>query len=155
MEAVDERTIARVNHLFFYSHILRKAVAEAREQQESRNNSPSGGNGHAHISDPTAIAAVKRATPLKMVSITTPQFGDEKVSRPESWLRVIDKTFGCYKSLLAGECMRDRYVKHEKPETIMTKRGIGRTTYYAWRDEFLRDAVLLAVNEGLVYPKEV
>jgi len=129
-------------------------VLDAREQQESRNSSPSGGNGHAHISDPTANAAVKRATPLKAVYITTPR-GEEKISKPESWLNVIDGTFRCYKSLLAGECMRDRYVKHEKPESIMVKRCISRSSFYSWRDEFLRDAVLFAISEGLICPKKV
>lgn len=146
MELIKESVIAKINHYLYNSSLIRNVVRDIRLELEAH---VSGGDSHATISDPTAVEAIRRAMPLTKIRIYHGQT-EEIIEQPEQWLKVIDETFSLYKGLLAGHCMQARYVKHLKPEEIMSSHGISKSTYYTWRDDFLRDGALIAISKGLV-----
>lgn len=152
MEALDEKVISNLNHYLFYASAIRQAVSTARLEQETHGVT-TGGSGHAFISDPTALLAMKRTTPLKSIKIVTQVHGEETICNPEEWLSVIDRLYKLYEHQMAGKCMRKRFVKHEGPLSIMVQMGISKGTYYNWRDEFIRDFAMLAIQEKLIEPR--
>lgn len=80
--------IKKVEFAFYNEHAIRDAVYEARLDSftpEVRNGSG--------LPDPTATAAIKNLVPVAMVLVEgTP------VTRPESWLTVVEKTYNWCKN---------------------------------------------------------
>lgn len=102
--------------------------------------------------NPTQQDALKGITPLKKVSIYVGKRGYELViERPEAWLDVIRETYTLYKGSPIGTAMKKHYADcgRVQPEVISGLQGVSRQTFYAWRNEFLSDAALIAAQHGI------
>ena len=155
MEALDEKVISNLNHYLFYEDAIKYAVGIARLEQGASRGGTAGGSGHAFISDPTALLAMKHTAPLKSIKIVNQAHEEETICNPEAWLRVMDRLYKLYEHQMAGKCMRQRYIKHERPMRIMIRMGISQRTYYYWKDEFIRDFAMLAIQEKLIEPRSI
>lgn len=147
--ALGKKTLQCIENKFYNYKKIKAAVAEARAEQDAKGGTTGGGNGHSRVSDPTAAVAIKHATPLACVTIKDGLF-DRKIYQPEKWLKVIDCTFKMYGSRLEGVAARRRYLEQEAPEFTADNMGIGRRTYFEWRQDFLETATHLAITEGLI-----
>lgn len=83
---------------------IREAVKEVRLCKKGHTGGAP--TGHAHIADPTAGEAIRRAEELSFVEIE----GGGRVEWPERWLRVIDAVrVWCEPFYLRREILRRRY----------------------------------------------
>ena len=135
---------------FLYYNSIREAVKEARVEQLEGHFGVTGGNnsGHSKISDPTAAAGIKRATPLKFVKIL--HDGSELVIyNPEAWLQIMNRTYAAFDGTTVDRAMARRY-EGAALEKIISDFHISTKTFYNWRSDFLTYAAVQAVSEGLI-----
>lgn len=149
--ALGKKTLQFIEHKFYNYKKIKAAVAEARAEQDAKGGTTGGGNGHSRVSDPTAAVAIKHATPLACVTIKDGLF-DRKIYQPEKWLEIMDYTFEVYGERLEAVMAKRRYWKQETPDFTADNMGIGRMTYYNWRQDFLSQAAYFAAGAGLLDP---
>ena len=104
--------------------------------------------------NPTQQDALKGILPLKKVSVYIGRRSYELViEQPEEWLEVIRETYALYKDSPIGHVMHKYYDnyenRHVQPEVISGLQGVSRQTFYAWRNEFLSDAAIIAAQHGI------
>lgn len=104
--------------------------------------------------NPTQQDALKGILPLKKVSVYIGRRSYELIiEQPEEWLAVIRETYALYKDSPIGHVMHKYYDKYEdrhvQPEVISGLQGVSRQTFYAWRNEFLSDAAIIAAQHGI------
>lgn len=104
--------------------------------------------------NPTQDEGLKKLIPLKNVNIYVGRRGYElTIEQPEEWLAVIRETYALYKDSPIGAIMCKYYKNFEKrhvqPEVISGLQGVSRQTFYAWRNEFLGDAAIIAAQHGI------
>lgn len=136
---------------FKYRHKLKAAVEEARTKKRY-------GLRDELKANPTQEHALQHCVPIKSVTIRVGRRGYElTVHEPEKWLQVVNETYWIYENTLVGDIMQAYYDSFDtyprKPDVISGLRGISRSTFYAWRSEFLEDAVLIASRHGLIENK--
>ena len=146
---LGKKTLQVIENKFFNYAKIKAAIIDARAEQDSKGGFTGGDSGHSRISDPTAATAIKHVSPLASVYIKDGLF-DMKVHNPEKWLKVMDYTFNVYKNQLVGIMAQRRYIKGEKPDYTYDNMGIGMRTYYDWRDDFVTQAAIFAIGEGLI-----
>lgn len=104
--------------------------------------------------NPTQEDGLKKLVTLKNISITIGKRDYELViEQPEEWLAVIRETYALYKDSPIGAVMKKYYndydKNHVRPEVVSGLQGVSRQTFYAWRNEFLTDAAIIAVQCGI------
>jgi len=135
--------IRKIEYVFYHEKSISDAVLEARNEPGGHT----GGNaGHAFVSDPTAIKAIKNAEELKVITID----GDHKVSYPERWLRVCAAVReDSNTDAIKREIFRRRYGGEPYQRTCADV-CIGETTYWMNLKEIRSYALACACQEGLV-----
>lgn len=138
---------------FLNRKYIQKAVDDEREQRTAKKGH-TGGGGHAFISNPTETSALKNIEPIKMISWGQGPY-QTIVINPEAWLEVIAETYKVHEKQAAGDAMFQRYEYNKSPGVIAGLKGMNRDTYYELREEFLNDAVVLALEKKLLRIKNV
>jgi hypothetical protein len=133
---------------FLNRKYIQKAVDDEREQRTAKKGHTVGG-GHAFISNPTETSALKNIEPIKMISWGQGPY-QTIVINPEAWLEVIAETYKVHEKQAAGDAMFQRYEYNKSPGVIAGLKGMNRDTYYELRNEFLNDAVILALEKKLL-----
>lgn len=108
---------------------IRDAVAEAKAAKGGHTGAAP--TGHAHIADPTAGEAIRRAEELSFVEIE----GGGRVEWPERWLRVIDAVRAwCEPDNVRREILRRRYSGENYLATCIATHISERLYHYVLRD---------------------
>jgi len=138
MGVIDRKTYKRIE---FYLYNYRELTVEL--EQHKTNIIESGnrelidfGQGVSYRSDPTANRAVKLC--------------NENVLETERWSKVIDKVKSRFKGTLKGELIRFKYERGMSEIATCRELNIERSTYYAWRQEIVLYAALVAAQVGLI-----
>lgn len=143
-----EQHLKRVERHFLQRKRIQSMVDDIKAERVARKGF-TGGGGHAFVSDPTAIVAIKNATPIRSIKLDMGVY-EMTVFHPEAWLAVIAETYRLYDGQLAGKAMRERYEGDKSPDVIWGLMGINKPCYYRWREEFLTDATILATKKKLI-----
>ena len=128
----------KIDFVFYNEDRIRQAI----EDERSDCGFTAGRNGSG-VGDPTASAAIKHMTPLRLV-----HFGTFELEWPEHWLKVIEMTklWSPPDVLIVGA---DYYANTERDIT-MAKLTISKTTYYRLLDSFVEHAALVAIQLSLI-----
>ena len=137
-----DTTIRKIESMFYREREIRKAVSDVR--QDCGNGGHTGGGGHAYVSDPTAINAIKGITPIKSVTL----FDGVVVRHPEKWLAVIDATYNNLDDL-QRKAVKMRY-QGKTYNDINEKVHISRTVYYAMLTDARNFAIAAACQINLI-----
>ena len=137
-----QKYFKKIDFVFYNEKNIRQAVFEEREtafKPELRNGSG--------LSDPTARDAIRNLTPLPFVTI-----GGEKLTYPETWLEVIDKTYNWCKrqSVLLYESVRKKYLGNHYKK-ICTELNISIKTFFNLIHRARQYAALQAVQLHLIF----
>lgn len=135
---------------FKYQKKIEEAVGEARTSRRPL------GLKDKLKPNPTQQDALKELVVLQKVSIHIGRGRHSfelTISQPEEWLAVIRETYALYKDSSIGQVMHKYYEnydgRHVQPEVISGLQGVSRQTFYAWRNEFLSDAAIIAAQHGI------
>lgn len=102
------------------------------------------GSGHAFVSDPTALAAIKHTEPITSITL----FDGYVVRQPEKWLQVIKYLYFVFPKM-EGKAVKYFYDGHTAIETSVKFETSERNFYYI-REDFRQACVELACQYGLV-----
>lgn len=131
--------VKTIETIFKLAPQIREAVLEERATREAKH----------HGKDPTGETAVALAMPIARVRIST-----EKsvlvIEKPERWLEVVQEVYTAYSNHPIANMARLRLESKRSPAAIAELMGISRERYYGWYREFLRDAVFVASEKGLL-----
>ena len=134
--------IRQIDFVFFAEKEIRAAVIDAR-------NRPSGGttggsNGHAFISDPTAMTAMRNTAELKSIVLRS----ERKVSYPERWLAVIERTYCACDDI--KKQVAKRHYQGEHYGRTCRELAITQSTYSYLLNDVRHFAVMCAIQMGLI-----
>lgn len=133
-------------HLYFQKQI-ELAVAEARADQQSNKGHIEGGGGRTFISDPTAQAAIKLATPLKLVEVP----GMGTVYFPEDWITVLEASYAA-QGEKKRQLLRRRYYRHNASAIRLgIDYGMSTKSVYNVCTEFVTDIALRILSKGVMH----
>ena len=130
--------LRRVEFAFYNEAAIRQAVREKRLDRGTKAAGARGG-----FSDPTASAAISAATPIRCVVID-----GRRVGKPETWLKVVDKTYEHLEPLHRG-VIRDRYLGRSYQETCI-KRSVSQAIYSRIVSDARMFAASIAAQYGLI-----
>ena len=138
MGIIDRKTYKRIE---FYLYNYRELIVELEQHKtniiEGDNRELIDfGQGVSYRSDPTANRAVKLCK--------------ENVLETERWLKVVERVKARFKGTPKGELIRLKYELEQSEVFICQALNIERTTYYAWRQEVVLYAALVAAQVGLI-----
>ena len=139
---MKDEYIKKIDFVFYNEKNIRQAVFEARESR--RRPELKNGSG---LSDPTARDAIRNLTPLSFIKIA-----GEMLKFPESWLKVIDKTYSWCKrqSACHYEVLRRKY-NNEHYKKICVDLHISPTTFQGLINRARQYAALQAAQFRLIY----
>ena len=120
---------------------IRRTVNERRAELSANGHSGGGSTGHAFVSDPTAIQAIKAVEPLKAVTLNS----GYTVHSPEKWLDIVTLMYSHYPQ---ADMMRYFYAGHNAIQTGEKFHFSERQVYYL-RDDFRQMGVEIACQYGL------
>ncbi len=143
-----EQHLKRVERHFLQRKRIQSMVDDIKAERVAKKEL-TGGARHAFISDPTAITAIKNVAPIISIKIDMGVY-EMTVFHPEDWLAVIDATYLLHKNQLTGTAMWARCEEGKSPAVVWGLMGISERCYYNWREEFLSDAIVLAIEKGLI-----
>ena len=132
---------------FKYKKRIQSAVDEARVKKKY-------GLKDELKPNPTQEEALLHAIPVDSVTIRVGS-RDYKLTirHPGEWLQVVEATYSLHSTTPIGDIMKAYYDSYDtyprRPDVISGLKGISRSTFYAWRQEFLSDAVLIAARKGI------
>lgn len=134
--------IKQIDFVFFAEKEIRAAVIDAR-------NRPSGGttggsNGHAFISDPTAMTAMRNTTELRSVVLKS----ERKVSYPERWLAVLERTYSACDDI--KQQVAKRHYRGEHYGRTCRELNITQSTYSYLLNDVRHFAAVCAAQMGLI-----
>lgn len=72
----------------------------------------------------------------------------KEVTAPKLWLLIIEQVYDLHRNLLTP-AMKARY-RGANSKMVYELAGVSKQTFFAWRAEFLTDAILLAVKHNLI-----
>lgn len=138
MGVIDRKTYKKIEfYLYNYRELAEFMEVHKMEIIERGNRELIDfGQGVSHRSDPTANRAVKLCK--------------ENVLETERWLKVVDKMKSKFKGTLKGELIRLKYERGMSEIVICRELNIERSTYYAWRQEVVLYAALVAAHARLI-----
>lgn len=131
--------IKQVETIFKLTPAIRIAVVDERAQRESKH----------HGKDPTGNRAVDKVMPVGSVRVAYGK-GILCIERPEEWLDVVRAVYVAYSNHPIGQMAKLRLEGKRSPAALAELMGVSRERYYGWYREFLRDAVFLASEKGLL-----
>lgn len=140
-----------IEKIFYNYDKIRQAVYETRNDSGSIKT---GGNssGHAFVSDPTALAALRNSMELRKVVIDMGKNQDSLViSNPEKWLKVVGYTYAYFKGKTTVDVLQARFSGESYGETC-SNLNISRNIYYCYLQEGMHYAQLCAVGLQLMAP---
>lgn len=138
------RAYKLVEYILRNDEAIKNAIVEARLEQSSGGNTGGGGSGHAMVSDPTAISAIKQTSRIKSVVLSDGNI----VHQPEKWLMVLNYLYSVFPKS-ERRAVRYFYDGHSAVETSMRFETSERNFYYI-REDFRQACVELACQCGLV-----
>jgi hypothetical protein len=95
-----------IEKIFYNYDKIKQAVYEARNDYHTFKTGGNG-SGHAFVSDPTSIAAIREAMELHRVVIYMGKHQDTMiVVHPEKWLKVVDYTYEHFKGKITSVLAR-------------------------------------------------
>lgn len=138
MGVIDRKTYKKIEFYLYNYRELAEFLEEYKMEIIERGNRElvEWGKGISYRSDPTANRAVKLC--------------EENILKTERWLKVIDKVKSRFKGTLKGELIRFKYERGMSEIAICRELNIERSTYYAWRQEVVLYAALVAAQAGLI-----
>lgn len=128
-----------IESMFYRFKEIEQAIKEARMDHKD-----CGRTGHAWINDPTATAAVDKATELKRVILPD---GTE-IAYPERWLKIVRATYQHLDSL-QQKVFVVRYIKHLSWKECVAL-NISKDTFYSLLNDAVIFAKLAACQLGLM-----
>ena len=131
MAVLTTSQIKKLEAAFFHETDLRTLSVEFREARISDA---------ANSADPTAKQVVEGLSEQHM-------FFD--FAEPDRWLEMVSDTWVRYRGTPIGKAMHRRYVLREPWQRTCIKCFISDPTYYAYRQEFLLTAALIASRMNL------
>lgn len=140
-----------IEKIFYNYDKIKQAVYETRNDPATLK---SGGDssGHAFVSDPTAIKALRGAVDLHKVIIDMGKNQDGLVIRhPERWLKVVDYTYKFFDGKVTAEVLKRRFSGESYGDTCNTL-NISRNIYYCYLQEGMHYGQLCAVGLQLMAP---
>lgn len=131
--------VKTIETIFKLAPLINEAVIDERAAREAKH----------HGKDPTGEMAVAKAMPVLKVRVSS----DDKVfviEKPEDWLEVVREVYTAYSNHPIAGMARLRLEEKRSPAALAELMGISRERYYGWYREFLRDAVFVASEKGLL-----
>ena len=141
---VRARAYKLVEYILRNDEAIKEAIIETRLKQRIGGNTGGGASGHAMISDPTAMAAIKQTSRIKSVVLDD----GNTVHQPEKWLMVLNYLYSVFPKS-ERRAVRYFYNGHSAVETSMRFETSERNFYYM-REDFRQACVELACQCGLV-----
>lgn len=140
--------IRKIDWIFFNEREIRCAVIEAREAHGGHTGG--GTSGHACISDPTAIEAIRNVTELKHVTVIDKSGRQSILEHPEEWLDVIERTRRwAESSMIMREILRRRYSNEPYTKTC-AELAIEQSSYSRALKEIRTQAAYYACYARLI-----
>lgn len=141
--AAIDSTTRHIELVFYREREIKRAVRLARENVTGGHSG--GSNGHAFVSDPTALEGIRLATELKQVTLPD----GVVIKRPERWLRLVS---GVYEVLddISRRVATCKYHRRESWKTTTVELGIDRNTYYTIVNDVRTLAKMAACQLGLI-----
>ena len=138
------RAYKLVEYILRNDEAIKNAIVEARLKQSIGGDTGGSGSGHAMVSDPTAMAAIKQISRIKSVVLDD----GNTVYHPEKWLMVLNYLYSVFPKT-ERRAVRYFYNGHSAVETSMRFETSERNFYYM-REDFRQACVELACQCGLV-----
>lgn len=141
--AAIDSTTRHIELMFYREREIKRAVRLARENVTGGHSG--GSNGHAFVSDPTALEGIRLATELKQVTLSD----GVVINRPERWLRLVS---GVYEALddISRRVATCKYHRRESWKATTVELGIDRNTYYTIVNDVRTLAKMAACQLGLI-----
>lgn len=141
--AAIDSTTRHIELMFYREREIKRAVRLARENVTGGHSG--GSNGHAFVSDPTALEGIRLATELKQVTLSD----GVVIKRPERWLRLVS---GVYEALddISRRVATRKYHRRESWKATTVELGIDRNTYYTIVNDVRTLAKMAACQLGLI-----
>jgi hypothetical protein len=141
--AAIDSTTRHIELMFYREREIKRAVRLARENVTGGHSG--GSNGHAFVSDPTALEGIRLATELKQVTLSD----GVVIKRPERWLRLVS---GVYEALddISRRVATCKYHRRESWKATTVELGIDRNTYYTIVNDVRTLAKMAACQLGLI-----
>ena len=141
--AAIDSTTRHIELVFYREREIKRAVRLARENVTGGHSG--GSNGHAFVSDPTALEGIRLATELKQVTLSD----GVVIKRPERWLRLVS---GVYEVLddISRRVATGKYHRRESWKATTVELGIDRNTYYTIVNDVRTLAKMAACQLGLI-----
>lgn len=113
---------------------LRKAIDEEKQNKDTQKVGGNG-NGHCHISDPTAQKAIRLVDPIGTVVVYYgPCVNGVRASRvvpdSERWLSIANATWNYFKHDRLYKFMQLKYIEHMDIKEIRKEFKIGRRRFF-------------------------
>ncbi len=140
--ALDRMVVFCFNHY----EAIKRAVYEKRLDPGTQKQ---GGGGHSYISDPTAQKAIRNTAELDVVTINYGSRESQAIRRPESWLRVVERTRAYYGSNIQGQMIVMLYDKKAGWREICRTLKLRRSVYYTLMNDVISIATGIAIGLGL------
>lgn len=134
--------------VFCFKHYadIKQAVYEKRMDPGTVKQ---GGGGHSFISDPTAQKAIRNTAELDAVTITFGVQDSQVIRRPESWLKVVERTRTYYGNNLQGKMITLAFEKNANWREICKTLNLRRGLYYTLMNDVVSFATGVALSLGL------
>lgn len=141
MRQSRDKTIRRIEFVFYNEIRIREAVREERADPTSRHSILRVGEGK---SDPTMQIVLRELTPLTRVKL-----GNDELESPEAWLEVIDQTYSRVEGM-EREVGKSRYRRKETYQTFCMRQPISKSEYYRILERFRMKAVEAAKKKKVI-----
>lgn len=141
--AAIDSTTRHIELMFYREREIKRAVRLARENVTGDHSG--GSNGHAFVSDPTALEGIRLTTELKQVTLSD----GVVIKRPERWLRLVS---GVYEALddISRRVATRKYHRRESWKATTVELGLDRNTYYTIVNDVRTLAKMAACQLGLI-----
>ena len=136
--------VRKVEYVFYNEKNIRRAVNEKR--LDSGGHTGGENTGHAFVSDPTAVKAIRDAVEIEWVLLDN---GDN-IRWPERWIGVINAVYSwCGKDSIRLQVAKMRYRGCDYRDTC-AELHISQSTYSAIMAEIRNYAMMCACQEQLI-----
>jgi hypothetical protein len=137
-----------VKQRFFQIGKIMTAVAAVRLDNGGGHTGGSA-SGHAQISDPTALAAVRCAERLQKIVIDSGKDAGEIVENPEEWINVFKIVLDNFDGSMTGKVIRRRFWKQEPWTASCNALSISKTKYYVCEAEAIECGIVHGAQKKL------
>lgn len=142
---MEKNTYRYIEKLLYKQKDIELAVEDARAEQMANKGQKTGGGGSSFRSDPTAMKAIKLATPLKIVFVQG--LGD--VERPEELLKVIESAYVAEREW-RRRVLRLRYGEGKSIQYLSIEYDRSEKTMYNICNAFVVDVGMRLASRGFI-----